>query len=220
MGPAPRMPNRKESPSQTSNLGCSDQQGSGKTPGHWLSFGLSALDRLSKKVVGRTGFEPVTSSVSRSPRPSVPPASRQAALHKECPGVTVTTLGRPPHRARGGHDPLIRSNGQFVHARPRPVSTSGLHLCRWPGVHGCPRPWQQVWQQSSPPEHLSVFKIRGKRAVASGGRVRTVCGTSRAVAQSSWPGSAAQLAGWLSPIWATKVLTAGKARSGRSRKMV
>jgi len=37
---------------------------------------------------------------------------------------------------------------------------------------------------------------------------------------SSWPGSAAQLAGWLSPIWATKVLTAGKVRSGRSRKMV
>ena len=33
-------------------------------------------------------------------------------------------------------------------------------------------------------------------------------------------GSAAQLAGWLSPIWVTKVLTAGKARSGRSRKMV
>jgi D-ala D-ala ligase C-terminus len=32
--------------------------------------------------------------------------------------------------------------------------------------------------------------------------------------------SAAQLAGWLSLVWATKVLTAGKARSGRSRKMV
>jgi hypothetical protein len=44
--------------------------------------------------------------------------------------------------------------------------------------------------------------------------------TSRAVVRFSWPGSAAQLAGWLSLIWATKVLTAGKARSGRSRKMV
>ena len=61
--------------------------------------------------------------------------------------------------------------------------------------------------------------VRGKRAVASCGRVRTVCGTLRAAVQSSWPGSAAQLAGWLSLIWATKVLTAGKARSGRSRKM-
>ena len=43
--------------------------------------------------------------------------------------------------------------------------------------------------------------------------------TSRAVVRSSWPGSAAQLAEF-SLIWATKVLTAGKARSGRSRKMV
>jgi hypothetical protein len=40
--------------------------------------------------------------------------------------------------------------------------------------------------------------------------------------RSSLPGpsGAAQLACWLSLIWATKVLTAGKARSGRSRKMV
>ena len=46
------------------NLGCSDQQRSDKTPGRWLSFGLSALDRFSNNGVGRTGFEPVTSSVS------------------------------------------------------------------------------------------------------------------------------------------------------------
>ena len=46
------------------NLRCSDQQRSAKTPGRWLSFGLSALDRFSENGVGRTGFEPVTSSVS------------------------------------------------------------------------------------------------------------------------------------------------------------
>ena len=34
------------------------------------------------------------------------------------------------------------------------------------------------------------------------------------------PSGAAQLACWLSLIWETKFLTAGKARSGRSRKMV
>jgi hypothetical protein len=49
--------------------GCSDQQRSGKTPGRWLSFGLLALDKISKNRVGRTGFEPVTSSVSEC-RPS------------------------------------------------------------------------------------------------------------------------------------------------------
>ena len=40
-----------------------------QTPGRWLSFELSALDGFSKNGVGRTGFEPVTSSVSgkRSP---------------------------------------------------------------------------------------------------------------------------------------------------------
>jgi hypothetical protein len=42
-----------------------------------------------------------------------------------------------------------------------------------------------------------------------------------AVAEAlAWPSGAAQLACWLSLIWATKFLTAGKARSGRSRKMV
>ena len=42
-----------------------------------------------------------------------------------------------------------------------------------------------------------MFKIRGKRAVSSGGWVRTVCGTWRAVVQSSWPerrGSAGRVA--------------------------
>src|SRR5580658_547079 len=47
----------------------SDQQRSAKTAGGWLPFGLSSLDKISKNGVGRTGFEPVTSSVSGKPRP-------------------------------------------------------------------------------------------------------------------------------------------------------
>jgi hypothetical protein len=43
---------------------CSDQQRCGETAGAWLPFWLSALDEISKNGVGRTGFEPVTSSVS------------------------------------------------------------------------------------------------------------------------------------------------------------
>ena len=36
-----------------------------KSAGGWLPFGLPPLNIISKKIVGRTGFEPVTSSVSR-----------------------------------------------------------------------------------------------------------------------------------------------------------
>ena len=41
-----------------------DQRLLNKTAGAWLPFGIPALDRFSKNGVGRTGFEPVTSSVS------------------------------------------------------------------------------------------------------------------------------------------------------------
>lgn len=34
--------------------------------------------------------------------------------------MTVTVPNRPPDRARGGHGPLIRRNGQLVHGRPGP----------------------------------------------------------------------------------------------------
>jgi len=46
------------------NVRRSDQQRSGKTAGGWLPLRPLVLDRLSKDGVGRTGFEPVTSSVS------------------------------------------------------------------------------------------------------------------------------------------------------------
>ena len=42
----------------------SDQQRRDKTAGGWLPLELSSPDTISKNVVGRTGFEPVTSSVS------------------------------------------------------------------------------------------------------------------------------------------------------------
>lgn len=43
----------------------------------------------------------------------------------------MTILGRPPDRARGGHDPQIRRNGQTVHGRLLLAMTSGVfHSCR------------------------------------------------------------------------------------------
>jgi hypothetical protein len=43
-----------------------DQRLLGKTAGAWLPSWLSTLDEISKNRVGRTGFEPVTSSVGNS----------------------------------------------------------------------------------------------------------------------------------------------------------
>ena len=76
----------------------------------------SALDIEGKHVTIQGPSPDLTSS--GSPRPSASRASWQAGLYKECPRVTVTTPGRPPHRARSGHDPLIRSNGRTVRNRP------------------------------------------------------------------------------------------------------
>ena len=39
-----------------------------ESAGGWLPFRLSPLDTISKNAVGRTGFEPVTSSVSGKSR--------------------------------------------------------------------------------------------------------------------------------------------------------
>jgi len=65
-----------------------------------------------------------------------------------CPGVTVMTLGLPPDRARGGHDPLIRRLRQVVQDRL-------LRSVCWADIPGlsvrdrrCPVAWQQYWQQS------------------------------------------------------------------------
>ena len=50
------------------NLRRSDQQQEDKAAGGWLSLRLSPLDAISETAVGRTGFEPVTSSVSGKSR--------------------------------------------------------------------------------------------------------------------------------------------------------
>jgi hypothetical protein len=44
-----------------------------------------------------------------------------------CPGVAVISLDRPPHRARGRHDLLIRRSGHTVQGR---LSWVGV-ACRW-----------------------------------------------------------------------------------------
>ena len=60
----------------------------------------------------------------------------------------MVTLGRPPHRARGGHDLQIRRNRRIVQGCP-------LRSVRWvdipqlsTGDRCCPAAWQQYWQQS------------------------------------------------------------------------
>ena len=71
------------------------------------------------------------------------------------------TLGRPPHRARGGHDLLIRRSGQVVQDRP-------LRSVCWADIPAlsaqdrrCPAAWQQYWLQSLRSRYwsrLSVFR--------------------------------------------------------------
>ena len=66
-----------------------------------------------------------------------------------CPGVTVVALDRPSHRARGGHDLLIR---RFLYRRPDPfraVHDLGLVSSGCPGGSGAPKgcscPWLPAW---------------------------------------------------------------------------
>ena len=121
-------------------------------PAGTVALGAGGADTDTQRAI--PGSDLFRSQFKDSPRSEASTSLRSAAtvrfMASLCGSVAVTSAVS---------DYLLRSNGQFVHVRPRPVSTSGLHLCRWPGVHGCPRPWQQVWQQSSPPEHLS--KQRG-----------------------------------------------------------
>jgi hypothetical protein len=64
-----------------------------------------------------------------------------------CPGVAVVALGRPSHRARGGHDLLTRRSGQVVQDRPSPV-VGCADIPEFAYVGRCPAAWQQCWQQS------------------------------------------------------------------------
>jgi hypothetical protein len=64
MAPVPTPEILWRKPPEGRNMRRSDQQRRDKTAAGWLPFRPSALDRFSKNGVGRTGFEPVTSSVS------------------------------------------------------------------------------------------------------------------------------------------------------------
>jgi hypothetical protein len=62
--------------------------------------------------------------------------------------VAVMTLGRPPHRARGGHDLLIRRSGQVVQDRPlRSVCWADIPQLSARDRH-CPAAWKQLPQNS------------------------------------------------------------------------
>jgi hypothetical protein len=90
----------------------------------------------------------LTSCVSGLLRDSAHVRQSRSRGSRCCPGVTVMTLGLPPDRARGGHDPLIRRSGQVVQDRPSPV----VGWADIPESSTCvryrPAAWQQCWQQS------------------------------------------------------------------------
>ncbi len=99
------------------------------------------------------GTEPVTASVSGLLRDLAYVRQARSRCLRCCPGVAVVALGRPSHRARGGHDLLIRRKWQVVQDRLSPV-------VRWADVpylsahvSRCPVARQQYWQQ---PEGRSI----------------------------------------------------------------
>ena len=86
----------------------------------------------------------------------------------------MMTLGRPPHRARGGHDLLIRRTG-------RTVQGCLLSAACWadvPHLSSCIdcwlHAWQQCWQQSSTCLQIAVI---GREAGAElvGGLAVSAC---------------------------------------------
>ncbi len=104
------------------------------------------LNILSKNC-GHTGFEPVTSSVSGLLGDVAYVRQARSRCLRCCPGVAVVAIGRPSHRARGGHDFLIRRSRHIGQDRP------SLAI-RWANipelstrVGRCPAAWQQYWQQ-------------------------------------------------------------------------
>jgi hypothetical protein len=77
----------------------------------WQCQALEAAHALGLLIYGQTwlGLNPSASSLSgcfSDQRHLLEPGSAGLSV---CPRVTVTVPERPPDRARGGHDPLIRS---------------------------------------------------------------------------------------------------------------
>jgi hypothetical protein len=99
----------------------------------------------------------LTSSVSGLLRDSADVRRARSRCLRCCPGVTLRAPGRPSHRARGGHDLLIRSSGQVVQDRP----VVSAYWAEIPGpssrVGSWLRPWQQCWLQSSTCLQSDVF---------------------------------------------------------------
>ena len=99
--------------------------------------------------VDRGRLELPTSSLSGLLRELAHMRQARSRWLLRCPGLTVTTLGRPPDRARGGHDLLIR---RFLCGWPDPFrSVRGLG--RFPARRslesefrrGCSCGWLPVW---------------------------------------------------------------------------
>ena len=72
---------------------------------------LLLLERILRRFaacVSGLASGPVTSSVSGLLLGSADVRQARSRCLRCCPGATVTALGRPPHRARRGHDLLTR----------------------------------------------------------------------------------------------------------------
>jgi hypothetical protein len=128
---------------------CSDQPLFGKTPGRWLSFGLSPLDGFSKNGVGRTGFEPVTSSVSGKRSP--------AELTARVPRRDVTRADPPPRAAEGHAHP----------ANPRCALPAQRSTVRLTATHLVPHPsrYPLRWAGRRDPRGRSRGSLPGRWAV-------------------------------------------------------
>jgi hypothetical protein len=123
------------------------------------------------------------------------------------------TLGGLPHRARIGHDLLLRSSGRVVQKRPvRSACWADIPQLSTRG-EGRPAAWQQYWQQSGPngvDPRPSVFQagriprlawiVRVSCAVAGRCRLPLAAGVAVIVAVSSARSSGGKLTRTAGPL--------------------
>ena len=119
------------------------------TAGRFSNLRRACWTLARLRWVGLDGLEPSTSSLSGMlGHGRYVLRSRSAGL-PVCPRVTVTVPGRPSHRARSGHDPVIRSYGRTVQTCPGVAAFWGDVPGPSSFVGSWPRSWQQFWQQSN-----------------------------------------------------------------------
>jgi hypothetical protein len=118
---------------------------------------LIMLDAGGAEMYSQRAIPDLTSSVSGLLADLAHVRQARSRWPRSCPRVAVITLGRPPHRARCGHDLLIRRNGHIV-------QDCLLRSLCWADIpeqsmrgRCCSPSWQQVWQQSRV-YPLMVFK--------------------------------------------------------------